>query len=243
MWFFTKRRAPKEDVESAADAPEKNVVRPSAKFNSRHVIYLLCRDAIPGMVASAAINMAISYVMYVEANLKSTVFLFALPKTLAGDAAATIIIHCLATWFLKFHLVHHDLRRGLVQPIDLVDDAPFADEVCWFIFLSPSPEGGGATYELVQMNSFKWIARHVIRALSLTLMVFLTFWPLSLVPLMMVGRRDGNDYMYNRMWIPQIFKTILGGVLGFMTAPVLSMLWLMRYGWVARYSRIKDAQN
>lgn len=52
---------PKEDVEAADEAPGKNVIKPSAKFNNRHVVYLLCRDAIPGMVISAAINMAISY--------------------------------------------------------------------------------------------------------------------------------------------------------------------------------------
>lgn len=37
------------------------MVKPSAEFNFGHFLYLLCRDAIPGMVVSAAVNMAISY--------------------------------------------------------------------------------------------------------------------------------------------------------------------------------------
>ncbi|KAG5987298.1 hypothetical protein E4U43_005148 [Claviceps pusilla] len=236
MWFFPKRQAPmpKEDVESTDDAPGRNAIKRSAKFNKRHVVYLLCRDAIPGMVISAAINMAISYVMYVEANTQPAVYLFRLPKTLAGDAAVTILVHCVATWFLKFHLVHYDLQHGLVQPIEVVDDQPFTEDVCWLMFLSTEKE---ATTEDVRMNSIKWVTRHAIRALAFALLFLLAFWPISLIPLIMVGDREGNDFMYHRMWTPQIFKTTLGGVLGFMTSPVLSMLWLMKYGWEANHKR------
>ncbi|KAG5979128.1 hypothetical protein E4U55_005542 [Claviceps digitariae] len=168
--------------------------------------------------------------MYVKANQQSIVYLFQMPKTLAGDAALTIVIHCVATWFLKFHFVHYDLRHGLVQPIAFVDNQPFTEDICWLMFLSPERE---ATVERVRMNSVKWIARHVIRALAFASVVFLAFWPTSLIPLIMVGDREGNDFMYHRMWIPQIFKTTLGGMLGLTTSPLLSLLWLVRYGWGA----------
>ncbi|KAG5931392.1 hypothetical protein E4U53_001799 [Claviceps sorghi] len=234
MWFFTKRQAPKGEVESAVDARQKNVIKPSARFNSAHLLYLLTRDAIPGMIVTAAINMAISYVMYVLVNRQSTVYLFHLPKSLAGDAAVTILVHCLVTWFLKFRFVHYDLRHGTVQPIDLLDDEMLTEDVCWVMFLSPE---SGTTVERVRMNSPKWIARHILRALCLAFFVFLAYWPISLIPLIMFGDREGNDFTYDRRWIPQVYKTTLGGVLGFTTAPLLSLIWLVRCGWVANQEK------
>ncbi|KAG5929857.1 hypothetical protein E4U60_007245 [Claviceps pazoutovae] len=234
MRLFTKKQSSDKDVESTADGRETNMVKPSAEFNFGHFLYLLCRDAIPGMVVSAAVNMAISYVMYVVANDGPTVCLFRLPKSLAGDAAMTIVIHCIITWFLKFHLVRNDLRHGIAQPIAFGDDELLNEDVCWLMFLSPET---GEAVEPVRMNSVKWIARHLVRALVFASIVFLAFWPISLVPLILSGDRDETDFTYRRIWVPQIFKTTLGGLLGLLTSPIISMIWLLRAG---REANVED---
>ncbi|KAG5934327.1 hypothetical protein E4U59_006297 [Claviceps monticola] len=234
MRFFTKKQSLDEDVESTAHGREKNMVKPSAEFNFGHFLYLLCRDAIPGMIVSAAVNMAISYVMYVVANDGPTVCLFKLPKSLAGDAAMTIVIHCIITWFLKFHLVRNDLRHGIAQPIASGDGELLSEDVCWLMFLSQET---GEAVEPVRMNSVKWIARHLVRALAFASMVFLAFWPVSLVPLILLGDRDETDFSYHRIWVPQIFKTTLGGFLGLLTSPIISMIWLVRAG---REANVED---
>ncbi|KAG6126381.1 hypothetical protein E4U38_001839 [Claviceps purpurea] len=234
MRFFTKKQSSDEDVESTADGRETDMVKPSTEFNLGHFLYLLCRDAIPGMVVSAAVNMAISYVMYVVANDGPTVCLFRLPKSLAGDAAMTIFVHCIITWFLKFNLVRNDLRNGIAQPIAFADDELLNEDVCWLMFLSPET---GEAVESVRMDSLKWIARHLVRALVFASMVFLTFWPISLIPLILSGDRDETDFTYRRMWAPQIFKTTLGGLLGLLTSPIISMIWLLRAG---REANVED---
>ncbi|KAG6034286.1 hypothetical protein E4U41_006602 [Claviceps citrina] len=232
MWFFRKKRAPQKDVESTAKARETNFAQPSTTFTRGQLLYLIFHDAIPGLMVTATVNLAISYVMYVTVNTSWSVWLFRLPKSLAGDAALTIIVHCIGVWFIKFHSVHRALRHGAVQAIGFVEDAPLTEDVCWLMFLSSE---SGAAVERVRMNSFKWIARHILRASLFATVYFLAFWPASVIGLMLVGDREANDFVYSRIWVPQVFKTLLGGMLGFVTGPSISVLWLVRAGWEANH--------
>lgn len=66
--------------------------------------------------------------------------LFKFPHTLAGDAALSILIQCVLTWFIMLWLVNRNLRSALVQPIGFLPE-PHSRILRWFMFLDQSPAG------------------------------------------------------------------------------------------------------
>lgn len=46
-----------------------------------------------------------------------------------------------------------------------------------------------------------------------------------------IRKKEGADYVYHDKWLPQVFKLILGGVLGLLTTPLMAMFWLIKAGW------------
>lgn len=225
--FFIKRQEPKKDVNATTTS---SYAPPTTKFTGQQLFYLLCLDGIGGMVFSAGINLTTAYVMYRAANDSSIpIRLFHLPITLAGDAAVTIIAHCISTWFIKYGLVPFDLRRRLVQPIGFINE-PVSKAMRWYMFLSPRR---GSRIEPVRINSFKLAAQHAMKVFVLAVAFFIIFWPASVGALTAFGVRDRDEYTYDTIWVPLIFKAVLGGLLGLLTTPLLSLFWLVRSGWEA----------
>ncbi|SPO04775.1 uncharacterized protein DNG_07460 [Cephalotrichum gorgonifer] len=76
------------------------------------------------------------------------------------------------------------------------------------------------------------LSKHPARILALLVPSFVLLWPPSLPILMALGTKTatGADYVYASKWAPEIFKLVLGGVLGLLVTPVMALFWLVREG-------------
>lgn len=65
-----------------------------------------------------------------------------------------------------------------------------------------------------------------------SLACFVVFWPVAVGVMAAVGEREeGGDYVFGRRWAPQVFKLVLGAVVGGVTTPGFVVFWLARAGW------------
>ncbi len=158
---------------------------------------------------------------------KNPIRLFQLPNTLAGDAAVTIIIQCMLTWFVEWGLVAHDLANHSVQPIGFIPQ-PSHPILRWFFFLD---EKASSTALLFR------IAHQALRGFLLCIPAFMLLWPVSVGALSVIGIQSGGDFLFADRWTPQFFKFILGGVLGLLTTPLMAMFWLIKAGWDGHSTR------
>lgn len=172
---------------------------------------------------------------------KNPIRLFQLPNTFAGDAAVTIIVQCILTWFIEKAIVNFDLSHQGVQPIGFIE-RPRNPLLRWFCSASSSDfrekedweaQGGLRVNNAASGIGGKLVAilQEVLRGFSLAVVGFILLWPASIGILTTVGQRDGWDYRYEDRWIPQIFKGLLGGLLGLLTSPLMATVWLVKAGW------------
>ncbi|KAI1653250.1 hypothetical protein F4813DRAFT_375214 [Daldinia decipiens] len=156
--------------------------------------------------------------------------LFLFPNTLAGDAAVTIIIQCLITWHIELFLVNRDLRKGGVHPIGFIPE-PKNRFMRWFMFLD-RPKETHEVRSVVHWLSF--FRSQILRALLIAVAFFPVIWGPSIGFLVLAGKWEGDDWYYDKVWAPQVFKLIQGGVLGLLTTPPMVMFWLTRCGWALK---------
>jgi hypothetical protein len=155
--------------------------------------------------------------------------LFQLPNTLAGDCAVTIIVQSLITWFIEYFLVNRDIRVGGVQPIGFLPQPtePFVRRV-FFLDQHTSDATPGPPKHWPA-----WIIEQAFRAFATAVVGFLIFWGPCVGILMAFGTKSGGDWLYEKTWVPQVFKLILGGLLSLVQTPVYACFWLAREGWVS----------
>ncbi|KAH6874414.1 hypothetical protein B0T10DRAFT_415396 [Thelonectria olida] len=224
---------------------------PSHSLTYHQMFYLFVLDGIGGMIISGGVNFGLAYAMYTtQDTVKTPIRLFQLPNTLAGDAAVTIIIQCILTWFVEKALVASDLSRRGVQPIGFVSK-PTRPWLRWLVFLPPlgydktggeefkgefQPKAAGPGFATVLAS----VLQEALRGFLFAVVGFILLWPLGVGILTAVGKRSGGDYTYTDRWIPEIFKLILGGVLGLLTTPFMAMFWLVKAGWEGELHRGLD---
>lgn len=157
--------------------------------------------------------------------------LFQLPNTLAGDAAVTIILQSLITWMVELVLVNRDLRAASVAPIGFLPQPAFRP-ARWFLFLDRPKElsePGSRTHWAL------FLVSQLLRGFLVAILCFPLFWGASVGILMHVGgERTGGDWVFDRTWVPQVFKLLLGGLLALVTTPLFAAFWLVRCGWAMR---------
>ncbi|KAI6778684.1 uncharacterized protein J7T54_007625 [Emericellopsis cladophorae] len=90
----------------------------------------------------------------------------------------------------------------------------------WLLFLERNPS-----------TKLHNILQQALRGFLICVPAFLVFWPVSVGLLTMVGEKLGDDWVFERRWTPQVFKAILGGLLGLVITPVMAMFWMVRAGW------------
>lgn len=167
--------------------------------------------------------------MYTTQNTdKQPIRLWQLPNTLAGDAAVTMIIQCIITWFVELFILRYDLRQRAVQPIGFISQ-PTHPWLRLFFFLPRDP-----TADIERQPrpwSFLEVIQQALRGFSFAFVSFLLLWPIFMGVLTAFGKKEGGDYVYHNKWLPQLFKLILGGVLGLLTTPLMAMFWLVKAGW------------
>ncbi|KAK4166388.1 hypothetical protein QBC43DRAFT_206165 [Cladorrhinum sp. PSN259] len=195
---------------------------PSDYCTSHQILYLVLISSFLPLIISGVINFAIAYGLY---RNYARVTLWAFPSTLAGDAAVTIALTCVTTWFIEYVLVRRDLATGGVAPVGWIDepdnDAVIKRLVRWFLFLSE--EGLGDEW-------VNWGIGQLSRVGALTVGCMVIFWPPTVGILIAVGKKEGSDWVYEERWTPELFKMVLGGAMGAIVTPVIAGIWLVRGG-------------
>ncbi|KAM0251249.1 hypothetical protein ACHAQJ_008282 [Trichoderma viride] len=206
-----------------------NKREPSTRFTAHQLFYIFGLDGIGALALSGGVNFAIAYAMYTTQNtVKRPIRLWQLPNTLAGDAAVTIIVQCIITWFVELFVLRYDLRQQSVQPIGFIPQ-PVHPWLRLFFFLPRD-----AAVETTKQHrpwSLLEVIQQALRGFSFAVVSFLVLWPIFMGVLTAFGRKEGADYVYHDKWLPQVFKLILGGVLALLTTPPMAMFWLVKAGW------------
>ncbi|CAM1505821.1 Fc.00g114580.m01.CDS01 [Cosmosporella sp. VM-42] len=207
---------------------KKQRLEPSGNFTGHQKFYVFVLDGVGGMALSGGVNFGLAYVMYTtQDTTKNPIRLFQLPNTLAGDAAVTIIVQCILTWFVELFLVRYDLGNRSVQPIGFIPE-PSKPWLRWLFFL---PQTRTANQVVTSGVSFRSLPQQAFRGFLLAIAGFLLLWPIGVGALTALGEHDGGDYRYSDRWTPQVFKLLLGGFLGLLTTPLMAMFWLVKAGW------------
>ncbi|SPJ84075.1 uncharacterized protein FTOL_10591 [Fusarium torulosum] len=234
----------------AGEGEQEGLLRPSLKFTGHQLFYVFGLDGVGAMVLSGGVNFALAYPMYTtQDTIKNPIRLFQLPNTLSGDAAVTIIIQCILTWFVEMGLVRYDLSKRSVQPIGFIPQ-PSHRWLRWLFFLPPSSDPNDSEEESEKLpkdtskaaSVSNTIVQGALRGFILAIVGFFLLWPMSVGILTTLGERDGGDWRYNDRWVPQAFKAILGGVLGLLMTPLMALFWLIKAGWEGNDER-SDARE
>ncbi|KAM0194317.1 hypothetical protein ACHAPA_005223 [Fusarium lateritium] len=234
----------------AGEAEQEGPLKPSLKFTGHQLFYVFGLDGVGAMVLSGGVNFALAYPMYTtQDTVKNPIRLFQLPNTLSGDAAVTIIVQCILTWFVEMGLVRYDLSKRSVQPIGFVPQ-PSHRWLRWLFFLPPGSDPSDSEEESEKApkdtpkaaSVFNTIVQGALRGFILAVVGFFLLWPMSVGILTTLGERDGGDWWYQDRWVPQAFKAILGGVLGLLTTPLMALFWLVKAGWEGNDER-SDARE
>ncbi|KAK1832420.1 hypothetical protein QBC39DRAFT_404764 [Podospora conica] len=208
------------DIESLPPpSPHPKTLPPTPHLTPSQALYILLLDGLGAAVLSGAINFALAFAMYTTPPPTAPpIRLWALPNTLAGDAAVTILVQCLITWILELLLVARDLERHSIAPIGFLAE-PKGGVGRWFFLLDRERKG------------WRWWGAQVVRAGTVGAGCFVLVWPVAVGVLVGVGRKEGGDYVFERRWAPQVFKLVLGAVVGGLTTPGVVVFWLARAGW------------
>ncbi|KAK0640993.1 hypothetical protein B0T16DRAFT_461111 [Cercophora newfieldiana] len=210
---------------SASSGTGPLLLRPTPRFTPHQIFIIFIIDGLGAALLSGAINFAVAYAMYTTAT--TPIRLFQLPNTLAGDAGVTIILQNIITWLIELVLVNRDLARGAIAPIGFIPQ-PENKAMRWFMFLDRKAEEG-APHGRRHWVSF--LFSQVLRAFIVAGVCFVLFWGPAVGILTAVGARSGGDWVFERTWAPQVFKFVLGAVLGLVTTPAFVVFWLVRAGW------------
>ncbi|KAK4219857.1 hypothetical protein QBC37DRAFT_408664 [Rhypophila decipiens] len=77
----------------------------------------------------------------------------------------------------------------------------------------------------------------IVRALVVAVVMFLLLWGPCVGILMALGRKDetigalGDWVFEQRVWLPQVFKLILGALLALLETPAFAFFWMVQAGW------------
>ncbi|KAB5583255.1 hypothetical protein GE09DRAFT_1211858 [Coniochaeta sp. 2T2.1] len=203
---------------------------PTPRLSGHQIFYIFVVDGLGAGVLSGGINFAVAYDTH-----SHPIRLFRLPNTLAGDAAVTIILQSLITWFIEFFLVRRDLAAGGVSPIGFL---PRPTSRIWrrvflldeFALTATSTEDETGRQRAKRWG--RWVLEQAGRAMLTAVAGFVLFWPVSVAVLMKLGKKEGGDWTFEKTWTPQVFKLVLGGGWGMVQTPVYAGFRLVREGWV-----------
>ncbi|KAG0344188.1 hypothetical protein BG004_004665 [Podila humilis] len=196
-------------------------------LTARHVAYLIIMHTIGAMILDFGFNFGLATAMYKSAN--EGIYLWPLPKTLAGDAAVTIIIQQFLTWFLDRLAVRGDLKKGLVAPLRMPQSA--SRVLCWFVGL----EHANKVHKSFGARMRHFFNFHIKRVAVICVVSFILYWPITVGVLTVlrnngIGPDDGSHHGdFSRWPFPQLYKGIYGAALG-MTTPFTSYIALIYNG-------------
>lgn len=112
--------------------------------------------------------------------------------------------------------------------------------IVWFCFLDRDKEMTEISEEKGSYGSWTWLSSlwsQILRALLVAVVMFFLLWGPFVGVLMALGRKDETigargDWVFDRrVWLPQLFKLILGGLLGLLETPAFAFFWMVKGGW------------
>lgn len=86
-------------------------------------------------------------------------------------------------------------------------------------------------------DSLSLIWSQILRGLLISVLMFFLLWGPCVGVLMALGRKDATigakgDWVFDqRVWLPQAFKFILGGLLALLETPAFAFFWMVKAGW------------
>ncbi|KAI0168895.1 hypothetical protein GGR52DRAFT_495988 [Hypoxylon sp. FL1284] len=205
--------------------------RPTERFTAYQLFYIFVLDGVGAMILSGGINFAIAYGMYAHQDpVRKPIRLFSFPNTLAGDAGVTVVVQCVITWLIELLLVNWDLKKGAVRPIGFIPE-PKNRFMRWFMFLDRTEQ----SYKVGSfLHWFFFLFSQVLRAVIISAAFFPFIWGPSVGFLTIHGTWRDNEWYFDRVWTPQVFKLLQGGILGLLSTPPMVIFWLTRCGWALK---------
>ncbi|EJT77098.1 hypothetical protein GGTG_07011 [Gaeumannomyces tritici R3-111a-1] len=266
------------DVEAAALAPpdekaDTSLFRRLFVFSRRgqrptlrQWLFILGPHGLGAMLITGAINVLFAYLMYVrpsklDKDNKFHVTLWALPGTVAGDAAVTIIMTCVITWMMEMLLVRRALRSGAVQPLAWPQSSGGARVdgfERWFYMVDggavaaarvldrrrsrpddddeQSQKQGQGLFQQSPRDLLACLGTQLVRSVVLVLPAFILFWPLPLVIFTLTAGRPmqerQGEYLFGP-WAAVIYKGVLSALQALWITPEYAIFWMTRAGYSA----------
>ncbi|TGJ83503.1 hypothetical protein E0Z10_g5252 [Xylaria hypoxylon] len=210
-----------------------NYRKPAEYLTTRLKVKIFIIDSLTSALIGAAINFGIAYATY--NNQAAGVHLFSFPNALAADCSFTLLAQFIITWLVEVFVVNNDLRRGWVEPIGFLRE-PKGKFLRWYFLLDR--ENQMPHQVKGWWNWIRFIWSNVLRSVMLFLVFFPPAFGVSIGALTAVGTKtpDG-DWNFPNTYAPQIYKLILGIVIGSTGTPLMSLYTIVRVGWVLKASK------
>ncbi|KAI1122472.1 hypothetical protein F5Y10DRAFT_253988 [Nemania abortiva] len=213
-------------VPTVPESQEWAFKAPTDHLTRRQAVYIFIIDGLVSGLLGGGINFGIAYSTY---RMMDAVRLFALPNSLAADAGFTLLAQFIITWIIECFVVNYHLRKGLVPPIGFLRE-PKNRFMRWYFYLDhEQPQ---------ELKGFMpWlglILSNTLRSLILLAAFFPVTFGASIGFLVLAGTRKGEDWYFDVVWAPQVFKLIFGIVVGSTCTPLMAAFWLVRSGWVLK---------
>ncbi|KAM7198869.1 hypothetical protein V8F20_005936 [Naviculisporaceae sp. PSN 640] len=101
----------------------------------------------------------------------------------------------------------------------------------------PKDASGRRGTGIANSLSLALIWSQILRALLISIPMFFLLWGPFVGVLMALGRKDATigakgDWVFDqRVWLPQVFKLILGGLLALLETPAFAFFWMVKESW------------
>ena len=119
--------------------------------------------------------------------------------------------------------IDYELIRHYRNPISL-----FWLHIKLLLFRNPNNEKG-KTLIFKFKNLCVWIINKLIRAILLSVIIFIIVWPVTLGIITTLAKYHiHHDYIYNNYPFPQVLKLVFGAVVAFICTPVMVITIILR---------------
>ncbi|KAI1183422.1 hypothetical protein F5B17DRAFT_443440 [Nemania serpens] len=217
----------------AQDDNGANYREPADHLTTRLKVKIFVIDSLTSALLGSGINFGIAYATY--NNQAAGVHLFSFPNALAADCSFTLLAQFIVTWLVEVFVVNNDLRRGWVEPIGFLRE-PKGKFWRWYFLLDRENQMPHQVKGWWNWVRFIW--SHVLRSVMLFLVFFPPTFGVTIGALTAVGTKTPyGDWNFSDTYAPQIYKLILGVVIGGIGTPLMSLYTIVRVGWVLKASK------
>ncbi|GAW24803.1 hypothetical protein ANO14919_143970 [Xylariales sp. No.14919] len=207
-----------------------NYRKPAEYLTTRLKVKIFLIDSLSSAVIGSGINFGVAYATY--NNQAAGVHLFSFPNALAADCSFTLLAQFIITWLVEVFIVNNDLRKGWVEPIGFFRE-PTGKFLRWYFLLDREDQMPHQVKGWWKWIRFIW--SNVLRSVMLFLVFFPPTFGVSIGALTAVGTKTPHgDWNFPNTYTPQIYKLLLGIVIGAIATPLISLYTMVRVGWILK---------